>query len=123
MTRHTEIGKKGEQYAKEYLVNKGYEILEQNWRYSKAEIDIIGKFDTMLVFVEVKTRSSNYFGPPEAFVSSKKMKLVAKAASAYMYKNNYDWEIRFDVISVLLSEPGPPRISHFEDAFFPGLKY
>ncbi len=121
MARHNDIGQRGEALAQTYLHNAGFEILEQNWRHSKAEVDLIAKDGAILVFIEVKTRSYTYFGQPESFVTLKKKQLLAKAASVYMEQIGHDWEIRFDVVSVILPEGKPPQIQHFPDAFFPGL--
>lgn len=121
MARHNDIGQQGEALAQTYLNNAGFEILEQNWRHSKAEVDLIAKDGAILVFIEVKTRSYTYFGQPESFVTPKKKQLLAKAASVYMEQIGHDWEIRFDVVSVILPEGKPPQIQHFPDAFFPGL--
>jgi len=118
MAKHIETGKKGEALAVTYLENKGYTILETNWRFSRAEVDIIAMHGEILVFVEVKTRSSDYFGEPEEAVTERKKVLLTDAASMYMEKINHDWEIRFDIISVLLKDVNKPQISHFEDAFF-----
>ena len=116
-----ETGKKGEKIAVDLLINKGYKILETNWRFSRAEIDIIAKVDEILVFVEVKTRSSDYFGQPEEFIDQRKEKFIADAASEYMKQVNHEWECRFDFISIILTGPSY-RIRHTEDAFFPGLE-
>jgi len=121
MARHNEIGKTGEATARKFLENKGYAILESNWRFHRAEVDLIAKDGNVLVFVEVKTRSSDAFGKPEAFVSTRKQRFLAEAASAYMEQSGHDWEIRFDIISVLAQPAGEALIEHFEDAFFPGL--
>ena len=86
-----ETGKKGEKLALDHLKSKGYEILESNWRFSRAEIDIIAKIDDILIFVEVKTRSSEFFGQPEEFIDHKKDKLVADAASEYMKQVGHEW--------------------------------
>ncbi len=118
MALHNEIGKRGEQLALNFLRNQGYQILETNWRYSRAEIDIIARKEGILVFVEVKTRTAAAFGPPEAFVSAKQERLIANAAAVYMEQIGHDWEIRFDIIGVLLSQ-SETSIKHFEDAFFP----
>ncbi|HRI00980.1 MAG TPA: YraN family protein [Saprospiraceae bacterium] len=112
------IGIQGEQWAAEFLENKGYQILEKNWRYSKAEIDLIAKKNEILVFVEVKTRTYDFFGSPEEFVSLKKQNLIAEAASVYMEQIGHQWEIRFDVIGILAKTGKPIRIEHFEDAWF-----
>ncbi len=121
MARHNETGKAGESAALRFLENKGYIVLEANWRYRRAEIDLIAKDGKVLVFVEVKTRSSEAFGKPEAFVDSRKQRFMAEAASAYMEKTGHDWEIRFDVVSVLVNPGGAFLFEHFQDAFFPGL--
>ena len=121
MAKHLETGKKGEDLAVKFMKNKGYDILETNWRFRKAEIDIIAKVGKILVFVEVKTRSSDYFGKPASFVSARKKVLLQDAATAYMREINHTWEIRFDIIGILLSKTKVKEINHFEDAFFPGL--
>ena len=121
MAKHNEIGEKGEELAANLLKEKAYELLERNWRYSRAEIDIIAKKEGVLVFVEVKTRTNISFGRPEQFITAKKKKLLVEAASVYMDLVEHDWEIRFDVISVILREGASPEIHHFKDAFFPGL--
>ena len=121
MARHNELGKKGEELAEEFLKNKGYEILETNWRHRKAEIDIIAKHKDVLIFVEVKSRSNDHFGRPEAFVDQKKEELMADAASVYMEVIGHEWEVRFDIISILFHNDAYQSIDHFKDAFFPGI--
>jgi putative endonuclease len=74
MASHNELGKRGEEIAKEYLENKGYQILKMNWRHKRAEIDLIARHEKTLIFIEVKTRSSVDFGHPEEFVDWKKEK-------------------------------------------------
>ncbi len=118
MAAHNDLGKRGEDLALAFLELKGYEMVERNWRYRRAEIDIIARLDEKLIFIEVKTRSSEAFGAPEEFVSSRKQDLVARAAGAYILKVNHDWLIRYDVVAVLLLPDGTHRIEHFEDAFF-----
>ncbi len=122
MSKHLELGKNGEEIAIKFLTKKGYEILESNWRYRRSEIDIIIKKDGVLIFVEVKTRSDDYFGRPESFVTDRKRALMIDAASAYMEEIGHDWEIRFDVIAIIYHNPAHQTIDHFEDAFFPGLE-
>ncbi len=121
LAKHLETGKTGESIAEKFLKQKGYEILETNWRYSRAEVDIIAKDIDVLVFVEVKTRSYDYYGKPDAFVDEKKEQLMVDAASVYMEQIGHDWEIRFDVISILLKSEKDYQVQHFRDAFFPGL--
>jgi putative endonuclease len=118
MSKHNDLGKNGEDLACNLIILKGYKILERNWRYKKAEIDIICKKYDTLIFVEVKTRSTLKYGMPEDFVSKLKQKLMFGAANAYMHQVNHNWEIRFDVISIIMNPKYPPKITHFEDAFF-----
>jgi putative endonuclease len=120
---NTEIGKSGENLAKEFLIQQGYTFLASNWRYSRAEVDLIFLHETLIVFVEVKTRSSDYFGRPEAFVDKKKQKLLASAAAVYCERNNHVGEIRFDVISIVQNRDDTFKIDHLKDAFFPGLEW
>ena len=113
----------GEGLAVALLEQSGLVIVERNWRYKRAEIDIIARENGVLVFVEVKTRAYSAFGLPEGMVDQRKRKLLIDAAMAYMRAVGHEWEIRFDIVSVL-GEPGKPtEIKHFRDAFFPGLDY
>ncbi|HPK10075.1 MAG TPA: YraN family protein [Saprospiraceae bacterium] len=115
---HLITGEKGEKLAVEYLLKKGYEIMEVNWRYSRAEIDIIAKDNSTLVFVEVKSGQENVFTTPEIAVNEKKKMLILDAASQYMKSINYEWEIRFDIVSVVFYNKNQYEIIHYEDAFF-----
>ena len=121
MAKHNELGQEGERLARELLEQKDYRILLTNWRHGRAELDIIAQTGSTLVFVEVKTRTSDAFGQPDEFVSPKKEILLAGAACAYMEQVNFQGEIRFDIISVLLPTHGRQQIRHIEDAFFPGI--
>ena len=76
MATHNDTGKKGEELAKSFLIEKGYEILASNYRYKKAEIDLIAKKENILAIIEVKTRTSIDYGAPESFVNNKKIKLI-----------------------------------------------
>ena len=116
MAEHNKKGVEGEQIAQNYLSNLGYKILETNWRFQKAEVDIIAKNNNFLVFVEVKTRANNLFGDPQTFVSEKKQALFKSAAEGYLEQKDLDYEIRFDVISVILGAQ-KAKIEHFKDAF------
>ncbi len=121
MAKHLQTGQLGERLAVQLLESKGYQILETNWRFSRAEVDIIAKEGEILVFVEVKTRSTAYFGQPEEFVTPQKERLLADAAAVYMKDIQHTWEFRFDIIAILLLDPSHPQITHFQDAFFPGI--
>lgn len=119
MAIHNEIGAKGEQLAVDHLRQQGYEILATNWRARKFEIDIIAKKENEIVFVEVKTRSSNYFENPEEAVTPAKQKHLVNGANHYLQTYDDEVEARFDVIAVVLSATNP--IQHFEAAFYPEL--
>lgn len=97
-------------------------MLEINWRYRKAELDLIAKDGETLVFIEVKTRSTDLFGQPTESISQRKKSLLADAAAAYMEHIGHEWAIRFDVISIIYRDEKHYTIEHFEDAFFPGLE-
>lgn len=116
MTKETKItiGKKGEELARAFLEGKGFAVVAKNYRYKKAEIDLIVKKDNWLVFVEVKTRSSSAYGEPEAFVDSKKARMIVTAAEEFIFANNWHGHVRFDVVSVKLGSD--TAIEHFEDA-------
>tara|TARA_B110000967_G_scaffold18325_1_gene17231 strand:- start:146 stop:508 length:363 start_codon:yes stop_codon:yes gene_type:complete len=118
MAYHNELGKIGEKLAAEYLINKGYEILAQNFYFDKAEIDIIAKKDNnTLVVVEVKTRNSDFFGDPQDFVTPSKIKLLVKAANEYMISNDLDMEVRFDIVAIIKNKT-IEKMEHFENAFY-----
>ncbi|MCJ0742177.1 YraN family protein [Pedobacter montanisoli] len=119
MAVHNQIGKKGEQLAAEFLLQKGYEILDTNWNTEKAEIDIIAYLNKIIVFVEVKTRTNLDFGLPEDFVTKAKEKLLENAAQAYLEIMEHNGEIRFDIISVVFDHSGKATLNHIEDAFWP----
>ena len=116
MAEHYELGKKGEQLAVNYLINKGYKIVERNWRFQKAEIDIIATKDKTLISVEVKTRSTNDFGNPQDFVTPKKIKLMVSAMNEYILNKDLDIELRFDIVAIT-KDKSSFDIQHFKDAF------
>lgn len=115
------IGDRGEEQAAAYLKKQGYIILETNWRFRKLEVDIIARQADIIVFVEVKTRSTNEFGEPESFVSLKKQRFIISAAHQYIIDNNIDLEARFDVISVLQIN-NTITVKHLQEAFYPLVK-
>jgi len=119
MAKHNQIGKTGELTALKFIADSGYIIKATNWRTGRAEIDIIALDDETLVFIEVKTRTNSQWGQPEEFISQHKENLMLDAASVYMDEINHEGEIRFDAISVLIPQQGPPSISHYKDIFFP----
>lgn len=119
MAEHITLGKQGEEIALQYLKDKGYAILERNWRNCHKEIDIVAKDGDTLVVVEVKTRHRNSFGEPYEAVTQAKEKLLVSAANYYIHKFNMDCDTRFDIVSIILPQKGEPIIEHIEDAFGP----
>ncbi len=118
MADHNELGELGEEIAVDYLLKKGYVILERNFVYDKAEIDIIAqKEKETLVVVEVKTRNSSVFGNPQEFVTKNKIKLLVKAANEYVVDRDLEVEVRFDIIAILKNSK-EENIEHFENAFY-----
>ncbi len=120
MAKHNTLGNEGEDLAVRYLKEKGYEILDTNWRYGHLEIDIIARKEKIVIFAEVKTRSSEKWGRPEEFVHYKKRKRLVKAAEAYLIEKDLMSEMRFDIIAVILL-PDYHKIKHIEEAFIPGI--
>jgi len=117
MAEHNELGKFGEELAVEFLQQNGYDILETNWIFQKAEIDIIAQKDSTLAVIEVKTRSSIVFGLPQDFVKPKKIQLLVKVINEYIVSNDLDVDVRFDIIAIY-KEDNTYKIEHFEDAFY-----
>ena len=116
MAEHYELGKKGEELAIDYLIKQGYKIVERNWRFQKAEIDIIARKEETLISVEVKTRSTYDFGNPQDFVNPKKIKLMVLAMNEYVLKKDLEVEVRFDIVAITKNK-GSFNIEHLEDAF------
>ncbi len=117
MAKHYDLGITGEKIAMDFLVKKNYKIIEKNYRFQKAEIDIIAQKEDVLVCVEVKTRSSDYFGDPQDAVDKKKIKLLVKAMDYYVISKDLDVEVRFDIIAIIKNNH-ETTIEHIEDAFF-----
>ena len=117
MADHNVLGKLGEELAVEFLQKNGYAILETNWTFQKAEIDIIAQKENILAIVEVKTRSSLDFGLPQDFVKPKKIQLLVKAVNEYVISKDLDIQVRFDIIAVH-KEGQSFAIEHLVDAFF-----
>ena len=119
------IGDRGEALAAAYLERKGYTILDRNYRFERAEVDLIcflpaSQYEAggELIFAEVKTRTGLGYGRPEEAVTEAKQRHLIRAAEAYLYERKLDGApCRFDVISVLLQRGKQPEIEHFENAF------
>lgn len=118
------LGQEGEQLAVNYLVQKGYRILERNYRFHRNEIDIIARQGRTLCFVEVKTRLSSAKGHPAEAVTLQKQHEIIKAARAYLALHSAgECDCRFDVLAIRVQHMEEKRISsfvieHFPDAFW-----
>jgi len=117
MAIQQEIGNKGENIASDYLINSGFKIVERNFRLGKSEIDIIGIEEKVLVFVEVKTRTSSMYGNPEDFVNEAKAAKIIEGAEGYINQINWSGPIRFDIVSVKINAK-TIEVKHFKDAFY-----
>lgn len=119
MAEHNELGRLGEKLAKDFLIAKGYQILEQNWICSHKEIDFIALDGKELVIIEVKTRRMTYLVEPEETVDKYKQRFLIWAAEAYVERNNLDIDVRFDIVSIVIDKNNEHRIVHIENAFYP----
>ncbi len=115
----SQIGKWGEETARTFLEENGYEILETNWHCSHKEVDIIAKIKETIVFVEVKTRTTTFTKPTDA-VNQQKQKLLIAAANYYMRSKSIDANVRFDIISIVKTN-NSTKLEHIPDAFYPRI--
>jgi len=121
LSEHIQLGIQGEDIAEQHLLDMGYQIKVRNWRFKRAEIDIIAMHEDTLVFVEVKTRSYVYLQEPEESVNYRKQDLLVSAAAAYMREHEHDWAYRFDIIALIKENEQRFTIKHLVDAFEPRL--
>jgi putative endonuclease len=112
------LGRRGEDLAVEFLIEEGYEILERNWYFKHNEVDIIARTGDQLVIVEVKTRSGNTYGEPSTAVDFRKQRYLIFAAERFLFSHNFDLEVRFDIISIIIGE-GRTVLEHIKEAFHP----
>jgi putative endonuclease len=113
-----ELGQAGETAAANYFLAHGYEVLARSYRHGRAEVDLVlRQGNALLVFAEVKTRSSGQFGPPETFVSARKKELFRLAATHLQEELDWRGDIRFDIVALTLLSQGF-HLEHFEDAFY-----
>ncbi len=117
MAKHNELGKKGEQLAVNFLLENSYDIIERNYRFDKAEVDIIAQKDNILAIIEVKTRSTIEFGNPQDFVKPGQIQRLVKAVDEYVTVNELDVEVRFDIIAIVKNGKNY-EIEHLKDAFY-----
>ena len=121
MAEHNELGKMGEKLARDFLMAKGYRILEQNCVCGNKEIDIIALDGKELVIVEVKTRRVQYLVEPEETVDKYKQRFLIWAAEYYIERNKLDIDVRFDIVANVVDKNNEHRIEHIENAFYPML--
>ena len=117
MAEHNDFGNLAEDLAVEYLEKKNYRIIASNFRYQKAEIDIVAEFDDLIVVTEVKARSYNTVIEPQEAVTKKKIKSIVMCTDFFMQDRTIDKEVRFDIITVLPDEKGVLQLTHIQDAF------
>lgn len=116
-TNKREQGTAGEDVAVQFLEKNGYKILERNYRFERAEIDIIAQDGEELVFVEVKTRRSDSYGAPEDAVTEEKQEQIRAAAEGYLYQHDIDNRpCRFDIVAIEFKD-GKRELRHLKDAF------
>jgi len=112
------LGRRGEDLAAQYLRRERYVILGRNVHIGRYEIDIVARDDDTTVFVEIKTRTSDWLAPPEHNVDARKRRKLITAARRYAaIENNARMYYRFDIVSVLIPSEGPPQITLFKNAF------
>ena len=124
MAEHNTTGKRGEEIAKRYLENKGYAIVEQNYRTKRAEIDIVARLrqgfwglgGKLLVFVEVRTKHHEQYGTPEETIDYEKRIRLQKNAAAYIHRTKYRGPWRIDAVCIVMDQATglSKRISHYE---------
>ena len=115
MAAHNDLGRWGEMIARRFLILHDYNIRSFDWRDGHHELDIVAEKLGFLIFVEVKTRSSDRFGQPEEAIDRDKVRYLKMAADAYMMREKVDMPCRFDVISIV-REGDAYRLRHIKDA-------
>ena len=117
MASHIDFGKKGEDLAAGWLIRKGFEILHQNWRSGRYEVDIIARHQGIIHFIEVKAGRSNAYGQPEERVSKSKIKNMMKAAAAWLYQFPGHKRVQYDVLAITFMGAAEPEYFLFEDVY------
>ena len=118
MASHQNVGEIGEAIAKAYLEKQGYEVLEQNWRHRRVELDLICKLGDLLIFVEVKSRhSAKSAGHPAYSLTEAKQNKLRLCAAAYQASIGHTWAVRFDLITIILHDTDH-ELEHYKDVFF-----
>ena len=123
MASHNDFGKWGEMYAAQYLERNGYIILERDWRIGHKDIDIIALKDNKIIFVEVKTRSSDDFRDPMLSVDQDKRRNLLSAGKAYMSRRHWDHNFQYDVILLVGTDETNIRLEHIPDCIHPAPRF
>lgn len=121
MAAHNELGKWGEQIAREYLIINGYTIVEHDNREGHFEVDFILMKDNRIIFLEVKTRSTDFVDPLKA-ITPQKIRRMCSAANTFVRRYNIPHEVQFDIIAITGSPDGSHKLQHIPDAFRPPLR-
>lgn len=119
MAHHNNTGQLGEKMAEEYLLKKGFIILQKNWRHSHWEVDVIASLGDTLHFIEVKTRRTGKFGFPEDDVTKKKMENLINASEEYLLLHPQWKQIQFDILSISILKDQPAEYFFIEDVYIP----
>ena len=118
MRVQNEMGRRGERIAAVWLKSKGYRILDRNYRFGKAEIDLLARKGNVLAVVEVKMRGTGQWDPLSVSVDSRKRERLISAADHYVMENDLDVEVRFDIIHIIYHH-NRHMLEHLEGAFSP----
>ena len=121
MAKHNILGQQGEDLAAKYLEQKGYAVLDRNWRCGHKDLDLVVTKDNVVVFVEVKTRTGTEWGDPVDAVTDRKIRRIVNSADAYIRFNQIDMDARFDIVSIVV-EDGEFKVEHIEQAFYPPVE-
>jgi len=121
MAKHNILGHEGEDMAAKYLEQKGYVVLDRNWHCGHKDLDLVVTKDNVVVFVEVKTRTSTDYGDPQDFVDIRKIRRIVNSADAYLRFRCIDMDARFDIISIVVGG-GDFKVEHIEQAFLPPVE-
>jgi putative endonuclease len=115
MMPHIRTGKNGEELGADWLKANGYHILHRNWRRGRYEVDIIAAKGNTIHFIEIKTRRTNAYGPPEQSVNRKKIEHMLQGASSWLISHPGHTHIQYDVLAIALTRNNPPEYTLFKD--------
>lgn len=114
----TELGRRGEDIAADFITRQGLTVLSRNWRCSHGELDLVAAEPGRLVVCEVKTRSGNGFGHPAEAVTPRKVSQIRRLTRCWLAEYRVFWcEVRFDVLSVHCPPDGEPQVEHLVGVF------